>query len=57
MDQWERDEVELGDEARWALHQESDGHPELRQMHIRLRGRQAQNHADINSTMDRVYGA
>ena len=56
MDQWGRDEIELGDEVRWALHQESDGHPELRQMHIRRRVRTAQNFADITDTLNRVYG-
>jgi hypothetical protein len=57
MDQWDRDQVELGDEARGALHEECEGHPDVRQMHIRRRVRHAQNLADITATYDRVYGA
>jgi hypothetical protein len=57
MDQWDRDQVELGDEAHSALHEECEGHPDVRQMHIRRRVRHAQNLADITATYDRVYGA
>jgi hypothetical protein len=58
MDQWDRDEVELGNRARNDLHfGENHGHPKLREMRIRHRATHAQHLAEIDRIYSEVYGA